>query len=92
MWHEMKISTYLFALMSTGDQKSKIKYKPCSIRGRTPPNYFFYYCVPVSESDARVIKTHAKQLPAQIKTVKLLRDNILEALKTTYPCKKPVQN
>ena len=74
------------------NQKKKILYKPYRTKGRMPPNSFIYYCVPVSEPDARVIKTLAKQLPAQINTVKLLRDNILKTLKTTYPCRKPDQN
>jgi len=49
-----------------------------------PPNSFIYYCVPVSEPDARVIKNVCKATYSQINTVKLRRDNILKYFKDTH--------
>ena len=42
--------------------------------------------MPVEESDVNIINNISRKLPHQIDTVKRLRDNIFETLKTEYPC------
>ena len=63
-------------------------YKPYRTKGRISSTDFMPFCVPIDESDARVIKTVSKQLPPQIDTLKMLRDTIFKALKAEYPCAK----
>jgi len=63
-------------------------YKPYRTKGRISPTDFIPFCVPIDESDARVIKIVSKQLPHQIDTLKILRETIFETLKIEYPCAK----
>ena len=55
---------------------------------KTLPTRLLPFCIPDDGSEARVIHIVAKQLPLQINTEKMLRDEIFKALKTKYPCKK----
>lgn len=86
----MKISTYLLTMISivsfsvfaaerTQPDDDQLLLASCQALTTTPEHDN------VSEAHSHVIKTLAKQLPAQINTVKLLRDNILKTLKIEYP-------
>ena len=53
---------------------------------QVPHARFFPFCVPDSESNARVIEIVSKQMSLHFDTIKTLKKMILDTLKAEYPC------